>query len=334
MTGNYIVTGSEKESEEGDVNLYLDDNDRFEKITQPAAVHDYPEASIKEPSLWQYFADRIRRVSEPLWHKKSRGDVLGMLAVSWFVSVLTWLANFDAILGRGWRLEVVKKLSLGDDKVVPDFSLSSILGYFANGIILLFARTFYFIPMILFALLSGYKFVKIAWKLAVFIYDKAVVGTDASWSEFFFYKVLPQATAELLVQFLFVTLYTMLVWPVYRILMIQYAVGEIKWTGFFSINQFKRSAGIFRRNASSVYAVYAFMLSLQIALYFILKPIDWVSFGFADRTFLPIVYVIFWYWPIGYAYGVLGRTLIQRGEIRPTGRITPDLNEEYNEEYV
>ncbi len=341
MAKFYTIIGEEINPRQDSLNLKLEGKDKIERITDsPAhtATSSYQRVKPKEESsLWRFFTTRLHRLTQPLFSQKNSLSLIKISLASWLISIITLMADLDAILGRGWRLEVVRRIALEEEKSIPDFSFSLLFQYLIKGFVLFLARRLYYLPMIIFLFISGLKFAKLAYKVGVFLWNNVFWGEGASWSEFFLYQVLPQTGFELLFQFFFQTLYLMLAWPIYRIIMIKYAVGEVEWNGFFSISEFRKAAGIFRRNAATVFSIYALMISLQVAPTIFYKIIDLSTFGFADKTFLPILLIFTWYWPIGYAYGILGRKLIAAGEITPRNASytsLPGANSTLDEEYV
>lgn len=341
MAKFYTIIGDETDPRQDRLNLKLEGNDKIERIVDPEKISANPafqqSSPPKEKTLWSYFSQRISRLTKPLLDRKNSLDLIKASFASWLISVITWLADFDALFGRGWRLEVVRRIAVGEERGIPEMSFPFLFQYLIKGFVLFLARRLYYLPMIIFLFISGLKFARLAYKIGVFLWNNVFWGEGASWSEFFLYQVLPQTGIELLIQFFFQTLYLMLVWPIYRIIMIKYAVGEVAWSGFFSISEFRKSAGIFRRNATTVFAIYALMLSLQVAPFILFKLINISTFGFADKSFLPIIKLLAWYWPIGYAYGILGRKLIAAGEITPRHQpltSLPGANTTLDEEYV
>lgn len=341
MARFYTIIGDETEPRQDRLNLKLEGKDKIERIVdQNTIISDQVPPVLDlgaEETLWSYFSQRVQLLTTPILASENRLNLLKASVTSWLLSIITWLADFDAIFGRGWRLEVVRRVALGEKRSVPDMSFALFVQYLIKGFVLFLARRLYYLPMVIFLTISGLKFLRLAYKIGVFVWNNVYWGEGASWSEFFLNQVLPQTGFELVFQFFFQTLYLMLAWPIYRIIMIQYAVGEVGWSGFFSIRAFRKAAGIFRRNATTVFAIYAMMLSLQVAPFILFKLINISTFGFADKSFLPVIMLLAWYWPIGYAYGILGRKLINAGEITPrqeplTSR--SGANSTLDEEYV
>ena len=171
-------------------------------------------------------------------------------------------------------------------------------------------------PLIIVAFLSGIKMLNLIKEVAFYLWD-VFQGVDSmGLGKFIAIKVIPQAGVEIVIQLVLLGFYVVFVWPVYRIIMIQYALKLTNGFGFLDIQVIKKSIKIFREHASKVYGIYGFVVALDVFVSWFATIVTLFTFGLF-WLIAPIYYLLLRYWVKGFAYGVLGRKLIEAGALDP-----------------
>lgn len=124
---------------------------------------------------------------------------------------------FGSILLRGWRLDLVRRVSREDAQILPD---PRDLGRFlADGVVLLLMTLLYHLPLLLFLAVFGLSKVGATldvlwWAVQTFFAD----GAAAFWA------LVADVTLGLLVDWLVPILYFVAVWPLHRMAMVRFAI--------------------------------------------------------------------------------------------------------------
>ncbi|MEM6766929.1 MAG: hypothetical protein AAF655_18480 [Bacteroidota bacterium] len=299
---NFISLGKKGSIEK--VSTRFSENDTFGEEEITSEVIRNLKLSIKD-----FFA--------PLREKEGRSNFKVAALISTLLSVpfIKWLGLNEPFV-RGWRLEVVKQVALDAENPVPPSSSNTVFRYFFKGLFLIISRTIYFLPFVIITFLSGMGILGFISELFSYIMENFIGTSKVSLIEFLIEKLIIDAGKDFLIKLVLLGFYVVFVWPIYRIIMIHYALGIYREGAFFSISKIRAAVGMFKRHASVIYGVYALVISVDVIMIissfiFTVFPLSLVSW-----IFLPTVFLIFRHWVKGHAYGILGKYLIANDEIQ------------------
>lgn len=267
-----------------------------------------------EEESWFPYLKEWKGLYDPIKNRRNWPSILIMGTLSTFFFLLS------DMIGKGWRLRVTKQVGLGLTPMVPQFSIlnigetiSTILGILKHGFVLTIMRQLYFFPLYIASLLSGGTLIKLLWELIWQWWE----GKQEGILQNFLLNILPQFATDLIIEIFVLALYVVLVWPVYRILFIRYAIGDIRGRGFLSIRRIGQAISTYRRNASEILGIYSFTLTLDVALIITVIPLV-VGSGGLLGLLAPTALLLTRFWIKGYAYGILLKKLIKSGEFTPS----------------
>ena len=279
--------------------------------------------------LQAYARKKIKEIFAPIRKSESVGKVGLMAVISTILSgILVFLIWLNGILIRGWRLEIVRKVGLNHTSYVPSLHLMDIFNYLKKGLVLMVMRGIYFFPHFFFIWLNSQSYYVKLKDIIFWIWEKALGREEQSFLEYLMVEVFPEFTVDLVMQFVILVLYMIIVWPIYRITMIKYALGSIRGYQFLSPSVLRDSAHIYRTAAADVLGIYffTFMVDFFITITSVLiRPVLLFLGGFI----LPTYKLIFRHWPKGYAYGILAQKLIAKGLIKippPSNMTNPTVS--------
>lgn len=273
-------------------------------------------------SIFPWIRQGIKFIFAPVLHPLGMSK-FGIFAIFvYFITILKKLLFFLPIpkepFLRGWRLEVVRRVALGTKNPVPGMRPDLIFRYFYKGLVLIIMRYIYFFPLLIVGVLSGAKMLNIVKELVFYLYDKVTKVDSMGFAEFLSAKVIPQAGIEILIQLVMIGLYVVLVWPVYRLIMIQYALKLTNGFGFLDPEVIRRNIGIFRQHTLEVYGIYGFVVALDVFVGWFATVAPFFTLGIF-WLISPIYYLLMRHWVKGFAYGILGKRLIAAGTLQPKG---------------
>lgn len=273
---------------------------------------------------WSSVRRGVGQLMSPIIRSPNVGKfiVIAIIRMVTSIPIIRKLAKpFMSPLLRGWRLEVVRRVALNLDRVAPSVDIGSLVKYFIKGIVLSWMRWIYFLPLIIVTFLMSLGNLKLLKEIFYFVWDKWWNAESMGYVEYFAVKVLPQAGIDFIIELILVGFYVLLVWPIYRLIMIQYALRLTSWSDFLNLRVIKNSIALFYQHSSLIYGIYGLIVVLDIVVFWV-ASILFVSTVGLILFFLPIYYLFFRYWIKGYAYGLIGQRLIDSNAF-------PTLN--YNE---
>ncbi len=315
MAKNYIIKAS---AHVGEANLPIHiewkSGNKIEREYNSGGKKDQFGDSDVQEDFRQLIAVGTQKAFAPL--SKQAGITLVIILV---YNLISWIPIVKGILleplARGWRLEIVRRVALDEEHKMPSLRVDSLLMYFLRGLVLIISRYVYFIPLIIISLLSAWRVLNLATTL-LFLLIQAIVGW-AEYNEVLNYTLgtlLPQLGVEILIELVLLSFYVILIWPIYRIIMVQFALKKSPWYGFFSPAQIRKAFKVFRKNASSIYGIYGLVVSVDVVISYLKWTLIISTFGLA-LILSPTIDLIFRHWIKGYAYGMLGKELIQRDQL-------------------
>lgn len=273
-------------------------------------------------NLWQHVWLEFGKMLAPF---KNVVNFLLVLGLGIALNFLQWAIQLNAPLARGWRLDIVRRMGEGSARIVPNLLPLSIWRYFRKGLVLIVMRALYFLPHAVFIFLSSNQFFLKLKDIALWGFSK-MRGKEEEAIVDYLLRTLPEFAFELMLQFVVVLLYMVLVWPIYRITMIKYAMGQIRGYDFLNPAVFRDSARIYTKDPANVLGVYFFTLLIDFVVTLIIFMLVSASLGFIGLV-LPMIVLFLQHWPKGYAYGMLARQLVHKGYIANPKR----GKEEYNQ---
>lgn len=288
-------------------------------------VTDFSVAN-EDQQLLAYVKRKWKEIFAPIKRSESFGKIL-------IISILYTLRIFVLIrdmLKRGWRLEIVRRVGLKQEDYVPNSDFTDLLKYLKEGLVLIIMRSIYFLPHLIFISFTSSRLFSTAKNLFFWIFQRFLNGKQQGIIEYFLTEVIPELTFDLIMQFVILTLYMIIIWPIYRITMIKYALGIIKGRQFLSFTVFKDSAKIYRSASDEVLGIYFFTFFVDFFVFVLLTFVIFIPvLGILVFLFMnPTINLLFRHWPKGYAYGILAQKFIEKGLISlPNARnINPSIN--------
>ncbi len=292
-------------------------DDQFAHDNESPSLVGYVKQSLKKlisPTLSNDGPSRFIIITVLLYIYSFFKKLLMFLPIiNFFVAAFHYLIKRPFL--RGWRLEVVRNVALESDTKIPSIRPDKLLKYTYKGFALFMMRSIYFLPVVIISFLSGPDIITFVREAISYFWEEGAAQRGPMG--FIVGFVIPQIAMDMLVQLVLTGLYALFVWPVYRIIMIQYAVGEVRGGAFLNSDAVKKGIAIFRRNAREVYGIYGFVLALDIFMIWGATVLTAVTVGLFSIFVAPLYYLFFRFWVKGYAYGKLGQVLIRKGEIVP-----------------
>lgn len=261
-------------------------------------------------NFWQHVRQEIGKMFAPF---KKGTNLLLVLGLGIALNFLQWALFVNTPIARGWRLDIVRRMGEGSARIVPNLMPLSIWRYFRKGLVLIVMRGLYFLPHALFLFLSSNQFFLKLKDIVLWGFEKWR-GKEEEAIVDYILRTIPEFAFDLMLQFVVVLLYLVLVWPVYRITMIKYAMGQIRGSGFLSPVVLMDSIRIYTKESALILGIYFFTLLTDFLVALIIFILVSISLGFIGFI-LPMLVLLIQHWPKGYAYGVLAHQLIQKGYI-------------------
>ena len=144
------------------------------------------------------------------------------LARIWWMPFATLIPVFASMLLRGWRLDLIRRVSREDPEPLPDVRDTG--RFLANGAVLLVMAFLYNLPLTVFVLVFGFG--KIAAALDVFWWALQNLFTEGAGT---FWAIVGGLVMELLVESIAPILFLVAVYPLYRMAVIRFALsGELR----------------------------------------------------------------------------------------------------------
>lgn len=318
MSSRYLISAEAIEPDVLDENaLKLNSNHKYfieysAEDNSEVELYAIPEES---EAFWAYLKMQVLKVLQPLKTTKGQQNFIIFAVIYTFSALVFFIKRIlKSPLERGWRLEVVRLIASKAENPVPSISPDKLIGYWVRGVVLVVMRFIYFLPLFIIAALSGGKMFNLLKEIAFYIWDVFVGADQLSFTAFMLQKVIPQAGIEIIIQLVVLALYGVFVWPIYRLIMVQYALKLSSWSGFLSIKMVKKNIEIFKRNATLIYGVYGFSLAIDAVILIGAKVISIFSFGLLFFI-IPVFHLVLRHWVKGYAYGYLGQKLLASNEI-------------------
>lgn len=261
------------------------------------------------------FKKLLQALLIPFKNSASRAKLLAIT----FVYALLTPSGLASFFVRGWRFEVVKRMGEGQPGIPIAPSVNSLAELGENireGVKLLGAKAAYDIPKIILLVAIGYDHFEMIIDWTYFFFGKIFGDSEIqnqAFNEFASSSIMNLSTT-LIIQLLFILIYSFFFTPAFRITMIKYAKGNIEYKRFFSIEELRDSFKIYRRykiRTSGAYIWDLLVSTLSMVIGFFLL----VFFPIITWIFIPFYKLIFKHWPKAYGYGLLARKLNINGEI-------------------
>ena len=213
----------------------------------------------------------------------------------WWVSLLMFVPIVNALLLRGWRLELASRIARGDQDILPP--ARGLLKYLFQGLVL-WTMTFMYtlVPLTVIMILGIGGIIDTIADIKTFL--QIIVGqSDMTLTQFIVNEVWEEIACLLIAG-----IWAMISVPLYRAGMVRYCVtGRI--TSFANVVANTR---FISANAGEFLSMYTFGAAAWFLLCLLASFLTSTGFG------LLIVILILpplHYWSSGYEFGRLGRTL-------------------------
>lgn len=282
--------------------------EHFSRLTDDTKIFGIEGEGSK---FWTHIKTELDNLIAPL--KSSIGfRNFGLFAI--INTIVSFFFKLNEPLVRGWRLNTVRHIALDKKSPVPTLRPDQLVKYYLQGLVLIVMRVIYFLPLLIIALLSGQKILNLVKELFFYFWDKFIGADTLSFAALLSQKIIPQAGIEILIQIVVLGFYTIFIWPIYRLIMIQYALKLTGPMGFLNPAVIKRTIGIFKKHAKDVYGIYGFTVAVDVFIVWLARFIRIFTFGLGFLI-MPTFYLTLRHWVKGYSYGLLGKKLIESGAI-------------------
>jgi len=220
----------------------------------------------------------------------------------WWLPLVHFVPMFNFIIMRGWRLDVVRRMSRNEPQPLPD--LRDFGRFFADGLILWAMTGVYLLPQILLLALFGFKPIEAGLTVLFWLF-RTLAGDAVSFG-----TVLADLGLAALVSVILPIVYWLGTYPLYRVAMVRYAVTG-KVSTFFDLFTNIRIAGT---TFTAVMTVFIFEFLAATAFGLLSGAL--IS-TFIGSIAVPLVLFPALYWTTAYLFGVLGRHINTTVATRP-----------------
>lgn len=264
--------------------------------------------------FWSHITSELKKMYAPFKKKTNLVIAGGFGVVLTFLKYLFFFGIFTAPILRGWRFDIVRRIGLGLPSV-PNLLPHSIFRYFKKGLVLIIMRAIYFLPHLIFIAISSKKMLFQIVEVGKWMFNKFWTGHEDKILDYLI-SLIPEMAYDLMMQLVMFTLYMIIIWPIYRITMVKYALGLIRGTGFLNKKVFMDSVSIFRKAAPMVLGIYFWCVLVDLLTALILFLLIFIPvIGWLALFFTPLILLFIKHWPKGYAYGLLARRLIEQNHL-------------------
>ena len=232
------------------------------------------------------------------------------LSRMWLISVLgvVFTPFVEIIILRGWRVELVRRIALKEDSILPRSLPQDVLKYFVHGIKLWLITGLYILfPIILFKILGINPLMQFWKELVSFVaelWQRMRGGGSGVPLDQFLWQSFKAIAYELMIQNAWLLFY----YPYYRTATIRYAIT----------NKFRKShLSVLRNIRFMIINVLDFIMMVinqfidKLILYLIGIIINIVLTPFVG-VFVVIFLAYAAYWTSGYEYGMLAQKMIKQ----------------------
>ncbi len=209
----------------------------------------------------------------------------------WWLPLVHFVPVFNFIIMRGWRLDVVRRVSRNEPQPIPD--LRDFGRFFADGLILWAMTGLYFLPQIFLLALFGFKPIEVGLTVLFWLFQ-TVTGDAISFG-----ALLADLGLAALVSVILPIVYWLATYPLYRVAMVRYAATG-KVGVFFDVFTNLRIAGA---NFAAVMTLYIFEFLATMAFGMLSSALLSTVFG---AVAVPLVLFPALYWTTAYLFGVFG----------------------------
>lgn len=221
------------------------------------------------------------------------------------ISLLYVVPGFNAMIVRGWRQDIINRVSNDSHTIVPDIvSYRQIGEYIVSGFRLLLYGVVYSIPLLFFLAIFGIEIVEIILEILIFEIFGRVSKYGNSTNEI----LTNGLTLKVIIEGIAIIVYTFTVKPLYRVAQIRSGT-KLERSIFFNPTEIKRNYKILRKNKTAVSSTFITAIGFDILVLFGVVTVSTLTFGIGFFLFTPIIMVTLMYWPKAVSYGLLAKRL-------------------------
>lgn len=209
---------------------------------------------------------------------------------AWWVPWAVLVPVLGIIAQRGWRLDIVRRVGRGESSALPE---PADLGRFlTDGLLLWFTSVVVWAPFVVISTIFGFEWIGstlsvLWWALQTFFSDSGV----SVWA------IVGKVASELAVKFIGPALYLAVVYPIYRVGAIRFALSG-RLGAFLQIG---RNLRLLTKLMPEVMVIFFFDLLILRALAWV---IDLFLIVLGIGLFLvPLIYFPTYYWITGHLFG-------------------------------
>jgi hypothetical protein len=213
----------------------------------------------------------------------------------WWLSALGFVPFIDLLVFRGWRLEVTRRIGLGERQPLPDGR--DLLRFLGHGIILWTMTLLYFIIPFLIIFTTGAGTLRSLREVATWLYLSVTNQPTIPLLE-----LLGQEAGRFLTRVAIQGAWLVVSWPMYRVGMLRFALtgNPLSFFRLFS------NLAIVLRNIGAFIKLFLYELPTFLLMTTVSAILAATGFG---ALLIPAVTMPLYYWITGFEYGHLAHEL-------------------------
>jgi hypothetical protein len=214
----------------------------------------------------------------------------------WWISVIGFIPILDLLIFRGWRLDITRRIALGETDVLPNGR--DVMRFLVNGAILWTMTLLYFIVPFLIIFASGTGSLRSIWQSLQWLYLTLLTDQPtASLGE-----VLGQEIGRFLGRVAIEGAWVIISWPLYRAGMLRFAMTGNP-LAFFRLFA---NLVVVLRNVKAFVVLFLYELPTFLLMTVLSAILTATGFG---ALLVPAISMPLYYWITGFEYGHLALKL-------------------------
>lgn len=214
----------------------------------------------------------------------------------WWLSAVGFIPIIDLLVFRGWRLDVTRRLALGEPDVLPDGR--DVVRFLANGVILWTMTLLYFIIPFLIIFATGAGTLRSVWQAVQWLY--LTLLTDQPTVPLA--EILGQELGRFLARVAIEGAWVVISWPLYRTGMLRFAITGNP-LAFFRLFA---NLVVVLKNIRAFVVLFLYELPTFLLMTLVSAILTATGFG---AVLVPAISMPLYYWITGFEYGHLAHEL-------------------------
>jgi hypothetical protein len=214
----------------------------------------------------------------------------------WWLSAVGFIPVIDLLVLRGWRLDVTRRIALGEPDVLPDGR--DVVRFLANGVILWTMTLLYFVIPFLIIFATGTGTLRNIWQTVQWLY--LTLLTDQPTMPLT--EILGQELGRFLGRVAIEGAWVVISWPLYRTGMLRFAITGNP-LAFFRVFA---NLVVVLKNLRAFVMLFLYELPTFILMMVVSAILTATGLG---ALLVPAVSMPLYYWITGFEYGHLAHEL-------------------------